>query len=610
MVRRAVTLAGGLTGVVNSGDTVLIKPNIVGVQPSGCGEVTDVRVVKAVVKMVDEIDHGRIKIRVGDGSPRPSTTFEKNSGTAKGPWTQLFDRPGYQDLKTEMLGAGVDFELVNLNGNSDTDPWPELVYTDVPGGGQAQPQGGKYYVHGDVLSANVYIPIPVMKIHEPGMTVVLKDQIGIASSARYGMPKNTGVTQEGRVHKLSHWAQEPFAWTDKEIVDLSSIAMKNRRRFVVVDAIGCLDSIKDAHLVGNVVTNFVRMNTILAGEDPVAVDHVCARLMCLNPDDIEHITLAERVGLGTNNPRDIDIVGATLESTRRRFRKSPRASGLYGQGNRYWTLNGPYQIGSTSDPLNYEFISNEASLVPVAGQGGWSQGMYFINDRINLGDYFALGSSDKVVSYAFAYFTGPADQPAELWVGSDEGLKIYLNGNLVYNFNSTRVFGNGSYYSEIVPVNIRAGVNTILVKSVQKVTASYYDFSVNICDVETNPYYRGNRVWGVRFSTDGTVEGVPKLPTAQPAAFSLQDCYPNPFNGSVTIRYSVREGEEAGISIFNILGQKIRTVLPPQVHRTGSAAVTWDGADERGKTASTGTYFVVMKGQGGRSVVKKILFLK
>ena len=60
---------------------------------------------------------------------------------------------------------------------------------------------------------------------------------------------------------------------------------------------------------------------------------------------------------------------------------------------------------------------------------------------------------------------------AELWVGSDEALKIYLNGTMVYNFNATRTFANTAYYNEIVRVNIAQGMNKLLIKSVQRAGA-------------------------------------------------------------------------------------------------------------------------------------------
>ena len=92
-----------------------------------------------------------------------------------------------------MLAAGIDFKLSNLNGNSDTDPWSELEEVMLPNG-KAQAQKEKYIIHHDVLlEADVYITVPVMKIHDPGITCALKNQIGFAPSSLYGFSKTAGV---------------------------------------------------------------------------------------------------------------------------------------------------------------------------------------------------------------------------------------------------------------------------------------------------------------------------------------------------------------------------------------------------------------------------------
>ena len=608
MVRRAVALSGGLRGIVKSGDKVLIKPNIVQQDSSGSGGVTDVRVVRAVVKIVDEIDHGKIHIIVGDGSPRPYTSYEKASGTKNAAWVQLFDVPGYQLLKNEMLAEGVDFRLSNLNGNSDTNPLSELLLVDVPGGGNAQPQGGKYYIHQDVVNADVYISVPVMKIHDPGMTVALKNQIGLAASSVYGMPKTSGVAQDGYKHKLFHLAEAPYNWTDKEIVDLCLLA---RIKFSVVDAIACLETQKTPSPVGvsnSKVTNLVRMNTIVAGVDPVAVDHVCARLMGLNPDDIEHVTLAERQGIGTNDPDSISIVGASLESTMRRFKKNQQPSAVYGQSNRDWLLRGPFSIGSISDPINYEFISNEAAVSPVPGEGGWSQSVYFINDRINLNDYYKPGSSDQIVSYAFSYFKAPADQDVELWVGSDEAMKVYINGNAAYTFNGTRTFSATMYYSETKKISVKKGLNRLLVKTLQKYGT--YDFSLNLCQVETDPLYLGNRVWGLKFSTRVDVASAASTDVVQvPTGWELHNCYPNPFNGSVLIRFRAPEHQQSAMFVYNVLGQRIRTLFDAQTASVENV-VRWDGTDEHGRTVASGSYLIVLNGENQQRASRKVVYLK
>jgi len=613
MVKQAVNLAGGLQNIIHRGDTVLIKPNIVQQDSSGSGGVTDVRVVKALVYLIDSIDHGHIKIIVGDGSPRPFTSFEKASGTTATPWTALFDVPGYQLLNTQALADSIDFRLSNLNGNSDNNPWPELDSINVPGGGTAQPQGGHYYIHKDVTRATVYITVPVLKIHnQPGFTGALKNQIGLAASTRYGFNKTTGVKQEGNYHKLIHLAQLPYAWQDKEIVDLCILA---KIKFCVVDAITCLQTEKspeylDSHHYSLQIKNRIKMNTIIAGSDPVAVDNVCCRLIGLNPDDIEHITLAEKMGLGTNDSSKITLLGANLYQNITPFKKGLLPSSQFGQSNRDWILNGPYAIGTASSPMDTQYISNEASVAPSPGTNGWSQGIYFINDRINIADYYQVQgrSSINTVSYAFAYFNAPADQQAELWVGSDEAIKIYLNGSQIYNYTGIRAFTPdpnnvtlSSMWSDTVIVNIKKGANRLLVKSLQ--TTGRYDFSLNICELQSDMNYRGNRVRGLKFSTSSGGTSVDEKNPQPPVSFDLKNCYPNPFNPTTLITYQLAKPSHVRIMVFDITGREVTTLVSEE-KPAGSYSVSWNASNN-----SSGVYFYKLTA-GNYSQVRKMVLVK
>lgn len=604
MVRRAVALAGGLSGIVKSGDTVLIKPNLVQQDSSGSGGVTDVRVVKALVYLIDEIDHGKITIIVGDGSPRPYTTFEKASGTGQKAWKGLFDVAGYQTLKTEALASGVAFRLSNLNGNDDTNPWPELETVAVRGGGSADPQGGRYYVHRDVTHANVYISVPVMKIHkEPGFTGALKNQIGIAASTRYGFNKTTGVTQDGRAHTLLHLAQAPYTWQDQEIVDLSTIAGVD---FVLIDAITCLESDKSPKYGTDAsnakIENRVVMNTVLAGVDPVAVDHVCCRVMGLNPDDIEHITLAERMGLGTNNPDSITVVGASIASAMRRFKKGQTWSAMYGQSNRTWLLNGPYPTAGINDPMVHEFIPGEAASTPAAGVNGWTQALYFAHDQIMLNDYYTSQgtATANTVAYAFTYVRVPADQRAELWVGSDEAMAVYVNGEKAYAYSGTRSFAGTECYKDTVSISLHKGLNTLLVKVLQ--TTGAFNFTVNICEPEPNILYRGNRVWGLVFAPEqgpATAVGSERAPVR----FTLAQNFPNPFNPATRITYVLEGAGQVRLEVFDITGRRV-AVLADGVEAAGEHVVTWNAA-----RAATGMYLCRLTA-GARQETRKMLLMR
>ncbi len=71
--------------------------------------------------------------------------------------------------------------------------------------------------------------------------------------------------------------------------------------------------------------------------------------------------------------------------------------------------------------------------------------------------------------------------------------------------------------------------------------------------------------------------------------FLLNQNYPNPFNPSTTITFEIPDEEHVSLEIFNISGQKIRTLIDD--HRSvGMHTVTWDGSDENSLGVSAGVY--------------------
>jgi len=64
----------------------------------------------------------------------------------------------------------------------------------------------------------------------------------------------------------------------------------------------------------------VKMDLVIAGTDPVAVDAVGAMVMSVSPTEVRHLVLAEKKGLGTFQPNRIEVVGEPIEKVRRKFR--------------------------------------------------------------------------------------------------------------------------------------------------------------------------------------------------------------------------------------------------------------------------------------------------
>ncbi len=75
-----------------------------------------------------------------------------------------------------------------------------------------------------------------------------------------------------------------------------------------------------------------------------------------------------------------------------------------------------------------------------------------------------------------------------------------------------------------------------------------------------------------------------------PERFWLAQNYPNPFNPATTIEFALPERAEVRLEVFNMLGQKIRTLLLGTLS-AGTHRLQWDGRDEAGNPAPSGIYF-------------------
>ena len=112
-------------------------------------------------------------------------------------------------------------------------------------------------------------------------------------------------------------------------------------------------------------------------------------------------------------------------------------------------------------------------------------------------------------------------------------------------------------------------------------------------------------------STGGTINGsVPakSVPvTAPPAAPATLSVAPNPFNPSTTIRFNLPQPMAVSLSIYDLLGQRIRTLIFNEYRRAGNYSAVWNGRDLLGKRAASGVYFINL--HAGEQLYRKKLTL-
>ncbi|HPR17347.1 MAG TPA: FG-GAP-like repeat-containing protein [Candidatus Cloacimonadota bacterium] len=113
-----------------------------------------------------------------------------------------------------------------------------------------------------------------------------------------------------------------------------------------------------------------------------------------------------------------------------------------------------------------------------------------------------------------------------------------------------------------------------------------------------------------------TLKNVPEI-IPQTAQISLSN-FPNPFNPSTTISFSVAQTALfATIEIYNIKGQKVKTLdcirqLPDANARDSHSknSIIWDGTDQTGKSLSSGIYFYCLQANGKLLAANKMILLK
>jgi len=125
--------------------------------------------------------------------------------------------------------------------------------------------------------------------------------------------------------------------------------------------------------------------------------------------------------------------------------------------------------------------------------------------------------------------------------------------------------------------------------------------------VEHSYYYKDRQVLAGRtyyyklmdVGKDGstTLRGPVQAQVLMPVEFSLEQNYPNPFNPTTTIRFSLKESGVVSLIIYNLQGQKIRTLVDQEMN-LGAHQVLWDSRDEAGQAVASGVYLYILRGNG------------
>lgn len=127
--------------------------------------------------------------------------------------------------------------------------------------------------------------------------------------------------------------------------------------------------------------------------------------------------------------------------------------------------------------------------------------------------------------------------------------------------------------------------------------------ATNLTQIFTNVL--ANRKYGLA-EFDTLVVGIGDKTAPTPSQISLSQNYPNPFNPTTTIAYSLATAAKVRLTVYNLLGQPLRTLVN-QYQSAGERAVVWDGRDHAGRPVSSGIYIYQL--QAGNEVQSRKMLL-
>jgi len=93
-----------------------------------------------------------------------------------------------------------------------------------------------------------------------------------------------------------------------------------------------------------------------------------------------------------------------------------------------------------------------------------------------------------------------------------------------------------------------------------------------------------------------------------PAVTRMNNNYPNPFNPSTTISFSLKENAEVTLKVYNIKGELVNTLVNETMD-AGRHQIIWEGEDKYSRPCASGVYFYKMKA-GHYSSTKKMILMK
>jgi hypothetical protein len=256
-----------------------------------------------------------------------------------------------------------------------------------------------------------------------------------------------------------------------------------------------------------------------------------------------------------------------------------------------------YLMGLASGQLFCWLLKGTTGIVDVINVGHPENPFVARSERLPFSFYQTMAMIDSALFFFGPHGTSVCKANLQLDSITTIGPEYFSDVYQAYSENDTLYIADGingikafSYtrraYQEL---ELAGSYNTRnYVKSIAKIGHNFY-----LADYYSLQYLRMEPTGGI----------VDRQPEKLPTKITLSPNYPNPFNSSTTIRYTISVSGPVTLDIYDILGRKVQTLIDIN-QPAGEYQAVWE-ADKVG----SGFYFARLNA-GGQSQTTKLIFLK
>ena len=303
------------------------------------------------------------------------------------------------------------------------------------------------------------------------------------------------------------------------------------------------------------------------------------------------------------NGDEIDIVGGLIENSNFQMIIVYEINGQFWRDSTFFGghMGGGWMHRNMTQPVQFNTPFDEQDWIEMnpgwwSGGGGGHHGgmrdsMFCQILETFPGSMFTIGNENAFAGYEIDFFY-------ENMMGGGMNHGMGCNGHMEFNSEANFQF----HYTDDQLNALNINEQSIMVKFWDSDLNSWVVISNAVVNTSTNTItFSNDKVGNFYILTGDSPVGIETEPSFTVSDFKLSQNFPNPFNPSTTINYTVPISSIVNITVYNIVGQEVAQLVN-EIKQVGQYEISFDG-----RGLSSGIYLVRMQAENYISMIKMTL---